>query len=414
MAELDRRSFDVTRPKQVSANPTSKPIIVGHHPMMTDPTLRDTSVPLMKHSVEPPKATKIAISAGDEESSSAPSSEPAPTSEHGQFGGEAPAGAPEPPAPIAPVIPEEPPVADTPALDPSEASELPKDDDPNLPQGPKPAPPHSDSDVSSTLEDLHLPVPHVADPPRRLGSALLLPLIILVTLLAVYGLVAAKTSISLPYNPFKKNTPTPTRTTTAPQKAVPATTPATTSNVPTGFSEYKLDGTSISFDYPTVWGTPKVTSDPGFSKRGGTNKTDGTYAYLVDFGDNKDIQLALTSVKLLPAARGTQYYDYLQWCVGTADQKFYKQIMHYVTTSQVDTPTTTTCDQGPLDDATKVDDSTIVQAKTKGVDNKTVIGDIYTKNLLDTNYVVLRVKDATMTNGDNIKKLLGTVQSSAQ
>jgi hypothetical protein len=39
------------------------------------------------------------------------------------------------------------------------------------------------------------------------------------------------------------------------------------------------------------------------------------------------------------------------------------------------------------------------------------LGDIYTKNIDDPEFMVLRVKDTTMTNSENIKKVLTTVQT---
>src|SRR3954465_4952486 len=36
--------FDVSRPSQTGPDATSKPIIVGHHPMMSDPMVRPAAV----------------------------------------------------------------------------------------------------------------------------------------------------------------------------------------------------------------------------------------------------------------------------------------------------------------------------------------------------------------------------------
>ncbi|MBX4188760.1 hypothetical protein KW792_01525, partial [Candidatus Saccharibacteria bacterium] len=189
-------------------------------------------------------------------------------------------------------------------------------------------------------------------------------------------------------------------------------TPSTTTTLPTGFKEYKLADTSITFAAPIAWGDPTSTLDPGFSKRGGTNQSDGTYAYLVNFSTNKDVQVAVTSNKYLPAARTTLYYDYLQWCTGTNDGKYYEAILHFTTADKIDTPSTVSCDQGPVGGAVKLDETTIIQAKATDTANKT-IGDIYSKNLKDPSLVVFRVKDTVMTNGEQIKQLLGTVKSTA-
>src|SRR5262249_11366538 len=117
--------------------------------------------------------------------------------------------------------------------------------------------------------------------------------------------------------------------------------------------------------YPTAWGAPAVTTDPGYSQRSSTAKSDGTYAYIVNFATNKDVQMAFTSAKYLPATRTSLYYDYLQWCTGTNDAKVYKSLMHFTTSAGVDTPSTVTCDQGPLTDATKLNSAAILQAKLR-------------------------------------------------
>jgi hypothetical protein len=158
-----------------------------------------------------------------------------------------------------------------------------------------------------------------------------------------------------------------------------------------------------------TWGDPASTTDPGYSKRGGDNQTDGTYAYLVNFAADKDIQIAVTSSKFLPASRAPLYYDYLQWCTGSADNKIYQSVLNFSTASKVDTPTTITCNQGPLAGASAIDSSTIVQLKAADAAGKAV-GDIYTLNLKDPSLVVFRVKDAAMANSTDIKQLLNSVQ----
>jgi hypothetical protein len=209
-----------------------------------------------------------------------------------------------------------------------------------------------------------------------------------------------KTSLNLPFHVFK-------------QKSAPKTTPPvsqpTAAVIPTGFTQYKLAGTSLSFDAPTSWGLPTSSSDPGYSTRTTGGQSDGTYAYLVDFAANKDVQIAVTSSKYLPPARGSLYYDYLQWCTGSSDAKYYFGILHFTTANKIDTPTTVTCDQGPLSDVTKLDSSTIVQLKTKDVSG-TVIGDIYVKNLSNSDLPAFRVKDSAMTSSTDIKQLLLTVK----
>jgi hypothetical protein len=261
-----------------------------------------------------------------------------------------------------------------------------------------------------------LSIPAGAGPKKRwpkvLGVLFLLVLFVVAAgFFAIdYGLV--KSDIKLPFHIFNNQktskkvivvAPTP-----PPIKIAPPPTPST----PDGFTVYKLSGTAVSLTYPAAWGEPAVTTDLGFSKRGGANKTDGTYAYLVNFATNKEVQLAFTSSKYLPAVRGVLYYDYLQWCVGTNDGKYYKQSMHFTTSNKVDSPGTIACDQGPLADATKIDNSTIVQPSTKDAAGK-IIGDLYTHNLSGDDLTVLRAKDTTSKNSDNIKTLLSSVKTTS-
>lgn len=255
-----------------------------------------------------------------------------------------------------------------------------------------------------------------AGPKRRWPKVLLwLFILLLIAAAAAYlaiddGLI--KSDVNLPFHIFNKQKTSKSTPVAAPAPAPqPVSQPPAESAIPTGFTKYTVDGAGVSFAYPTVWGNPTVTKDPGFSKRGGTNKSDGTHAYVVDFAANKDVEVAFTSSKFLPAARTALYYDFLQWCVGTNDGKIYKQTLKFTTdTTRVDTPGTITCDQGPLTDAVKLDDTTtIFQQKTKDAAGA-VIGDLYTRNLTGKDLTVMRVKDAGSKNADDIKKLVTTVK----
>jgi hypothetical protein len=42
MKHEPKKHFDVSKPRRHGADPTSKPVIVGHHPMMPDPMIRET------------------------------------------------------------------------------------------------------------------------------------------------------------------------------------------------------------------------------------------------------------------------------------------------------------------------------------------------------------------------------------
>lgn len=198
-----------------------------------------------------------------------------------------------------------------------------------------------------------------------------------------------------------------------PQAAQTQTPETETPKTQSGLTQYSVVNTPLSFAYPTAWGNAVVAADPGFLKRGGTNKTSGIYAYLVGFETNKDVQIALTSNKSLPASRAALYYDYLQWCTGTHDSKIYRQKLLFSTAAGVDSPSTITCSDGPLPDSAKSDELTIIQKNTKDAAGKPA-GDIYTKNLSDAEFVVLRVKDSAMTSGESIKTLLASVKMASQ
>lgn len=230
-----------------------------------------------------------------------------------------------------------------------------------------------------------------------------------VALIAVYlaidaGLIGG--ADRLPFHIFKQDEAKTAAVPPAVNQPVKQTGPA----VPAGFKAYKISGTDLTFAAPLAWGDPTSITEAGYSKRGGTNQAEGTYAYVVNFATNKDIQIAVTSSKYLPPTRGAQYYDFLQWCIGTNDGKFYQSLLRFSTANKIDTPSTVTCDQGPLGGATKLNDQTLLWAKATDAQNK-IIGDIYIHNLKDASLAVFRVKDAVMTNGDNIKQLLSTVQS---
>ncbi len=350
----DKKFFDVNR-QPFGPQPTSKPVIVGHRPTMPDP--------MVKEGVIKPQLTDLSTP-----QETTPSLTPSVT---------------------------------PPATTGVETAFIPADTPPE---------PSADFTNSAGGEKLQVPAgqPVYSHKPRLWVWVVA----VLVILAAAYAAVDAKTDI-LPFHIFshaKNNSSASQAGNSSSSSGQPII--LNQSNLPSGFSQYQPTGTSITFAYPTAWGAPTTTTDPGFSQRGKDKQSDGTYAYIVNFATNKDVQVAITSSKYLPAPRTALYYDFLQWCTGTNDGKFYKEILHFSTTSGIDTPTTRTCDQGPLADASKLNNAVIVQLQTKDASGA-VLGDIYTANLSDTSLPVLRVKDAKMTNGDNIKKLLGTISSSS-
>jgi hypothetical protein len=399
------RVFDVARPGHSNPSANSKPVIVGHHPTLSDPMVKDD-----------PEDGPTKIMVHDENR--------LPTPGH-PFDDGAP-GIMEPKAdqtsddiiehpdsqPLI-TLPEEPkPDFGPPAgehessFEGHETTDTPTAEEP-FAEETNPADPESEIAPSQNMG--HVEGLHVS-PPRRRSPLKLISLVVLLLIVGAYLLIDSGkvgSGINLPFHIFKQKTPTPAVSTPASSQNQ---TKANTVTVPSGFTEYKLAGTTITFAAPTAWGQPTSNTDPGFTSRSTTAKSDGTYAYLVDFATNKDVEIAVTSSKYLPAARGAQYYDFLQWCTGTSDGKAYLNILHYATSNKVDTPTTVACDQGPLGDATKLDATTIVELKAKDVGG-TVLGDIYTKNLSSTDLPVFRVKDKAMASSADIKTLLSTVKA---
>jgi hypothetical protein len=419
----ENRVFDVTKPKHISPTATSKPVIVGHHPIMSDPMVKDSNS-------ETSSPTKIPVSdSGGSENSylvgTSADNSPAPE-EH--FEHIKPNILPPEHSMGEPTEPEEHAAFKiTPPPDEDQHSETPADipqDTPgdNLPAEPinEPAPPAGETHAPST-DAFDLPPPDQPTEPssqiqglhfqehKKSGKGFKIGILVIVlALIGAYLAIdagAVGSGIALPFHVFKqkaKVTKTPTQTQTNANQT-------TTVSVPAGFKEYKIGGTALTFAAPVAWGDPTSTTDPGYSKRGGNNQSDGTYAYLVNFANNKDIQVAVTSDKYLPPARDTTYYDFLQWCTGTNDGNIYLSVLHYNTTNKIDVPATVACDQGPAVNASKLNPTTILQTKVPGAGN-TVIGDVYTKNIKDPLLAVFRVRDGAMTNGDNIKQLLNTVK----
>ncbi len=436
MPQDEDRVFDVSKPHKTSPDATSRPIIVGHQPQMTDPMVNEhrpiepqhnpgepEHVPageLLEHPpTEGTKPAHVAIQVQDGEQPPQ-----APLMEH-HLEVKEPTFVP-PAESKAPDNPVSGPDSIYPQHDSSSSqTEQPAAPAPQMPGAATPTP--ADQAVAPTvvtgppMNDLPLPThhathanhsghaPHQSKPAKNNGK-LLWVLAIVILLVGVYTLLDATTS-AMPFHIFKKSTPTVTQTTintTNNAQSAAASTPTASS----GLKVYTLSGAGVTFNYPTAWGNPTATAEPGFSKRGGSNASDGTYAYLVNFATNKDVQLVFTSPKFLPVSRGPLYYDYLQVCIGTNDAKFYKSTLHFTTSNGVDTPSTITCDQGPLLDATKIDASTIVQQNTKAPDGS-ALGDLYTENLTSTSLNVVRAKDASMTNSAAIKTLLSSIKLTA-
>lgn len=245
------------------------------------------------------------------------------------------------------------------------------------------------------------------DNPKPSKSHKKLWLLVLGVLIVLAGVYAAidkgliLDSVNLPVHIFKQSS-------AATSSASISSTSAP--SVPSGFTATKLIEANLNFAYPATWGAPTAATDQGFSKRSTSATADVSYAYILNFPNNKEVQLSITSGKFLPPSRAVQYYDYLSWCIGTADAKYYAGVLRFATTSGVDSPTTITCDQGPLNNAAKLTSDTIVQTNVKNTDNS-LLGDIYTRNLTNNDYVVAHAIDTTSKNADQIKTMLASIQN---
>lgn len=387
--------FDINKPNTYGAAPSGRPVIVGHRPTMPDPMV--TAQPSAAGSKikvkidEPPEPP--AVMQGEPQLS--PPFKPdggLAASDDGSAAQQAPYMA----------------VSDLTGITQDQASRFVKNT--------------KASEISDEQVDTTNPKPSVfgssnhglvndGGPSKRRkprAKSWLLPLLILFVLSGAYlaidkGLILS--SINLPVHIFKKTVPAAT----TPQSA----NPSTQVTVPSGFTSTKLVEAKLTFAYPTVWGAPTAATDQGFSKRTKDGKADTPHAYVITFPNNKDVELTVTSSKILSPRAVAQYvyYDFLGWCVGTVDSNYYAAALNFVTENNIDTPSTVACNIGPLSSVTKLDNDTIVQANIKNADGKTLVGDIYTKNLTNTNFMAAHVRDATMKNAELIKTMLGTIQN---
>lgn len=376
--------FDINKPHTYGVSPSARPVIVGHQPTMPDPMVTPQEAPK-------PSASKISV-VFDE-----------PANHSADMDGEPQLSPPFKPdddsdssAQRAPYMP----VSDLTGI--TQTNSRAKEEiisDQQVTTDPKP---------SVFGSSNHSPVNNSGQPKKSKSRSKVWPLL-LVGLVLLAGIYAAidkgliLKSVNLPVHIFKKTTTVTTS---------PAVTPQAT--IPSGFTGTKLVEAGLTFAFPTAWGAPTAATDLGFTSRSSGAKADVNYAFLLAFPNNKDVQVTITSGKYLPPARSTQYFDFLGWCVGSADAKYYAGVLRFSTdANKTDTPTTVTCDQGPLNNVVKLASDTIVQTNIKNADGS-LVGDVYTKNLKNNDYVVARVKDATMKNGDLIQAMLGTIQNLAR
>ena len=331
--------FDINKPYTYGAAPSGRPVITGHQPMMPDPMIapkeasdsEKINVKTDEQSVPP------AIMEGEPQLSP-------PFKPHSDGASDAERSPYMPVSDLTGINPGQP----SSGFGPVKASEF--RDEQIVTTEPKP---------SVFGSSNHTPISG-GQAPKHHGSRAkrwLAPLLILILLLGAYaaidkGLILG--SINLPLHIFKK---ADTAATSAPPSGS-----ATQASIPAGFSATKLVEANLSFAYPTAWGAPAATTDQGFSKRSAAAKPDVAYAFVLTFPTNKDVAVAITSGKFLPPTRAAQYYDFLGWCVGTADAKYYFGHLSFTSSGGVDTPGTVACDQGPLNNAAKLTSDTIVQA----------------------------------------------------
>ena len=414
--------FDVNKPHTYGASPSARPVITRHQPTMPDPMVK-------AREIAPSSGSKITVNVNGDSDKSQPAlkttgkldadslagvvfSEPSSSTKEIRQPNrqtDSPAileGEPQMSPPFKPGSDQDSAAQRAPYMPVSDLTGI------NTAASPKSIHEISDSQVTTS------PKPAVfgshSSPPKNhkgsnhRGSGLKIFLIFAAVAVALTGVYAAidrgliLSSIDLPFHIFKKKQPAETVT-------QPLTNQVT---IHAGFTATKLLEANLTFAYPTAWGTPTAAADKGFAQRKADAQPDQNYAFVVDFADNKDVQLAVTSAKYLSAVRPANtalYYDFLQWCTGTADGKYYYGVLKYTTANSVDTPGTVACDQGPANNVVKLSDDTIIQTNIKNTEGG-VLGDIYTKNLTDKTYVVARVKDSTMKNGDQIKQLLETIK----
>ena len=247
MPRDEDRVFDVSRPHKTAPDATSKPIIVGHHPVMNDPMVTMDRPAEPPHVDQPPMPIKVAVSMEDNEPAKEASLPP-------------PAPLPQPKLPelsvhhpLAVHPPPEPPASDatppTPAFVPTPTPPLPGVITPNVPTG-----------AASPLNDLPLPAHHgghIAKSPGKKNNRLaLVVLLVLLVLLGAYAYADAKTSINLPFYLFRKSTPVATT-------LIQTTAPAVTDPYADWITYTSTAEPTLSFKYPSDWKVTKNTTTLG-------------------------------------------------------------------------------------------------------------------------------------------------------
>src|SRR5581483_5766086 len=254
MQEDGKKFFDVSKPHP---HPTSKPVIVGHHPMMPDPMLREGTHEAhaaaglaVEDSVPDEKPHPHTPNLGDNSASyeDSPAWNPSPKTTDGELSDSKTTGSSL--------------FGHSTSLPDSEhqddlASKSKKE---------------SNSDDNSGAE-LHVPAGRTAYHHQpRIWAWVVIALIILA---GIYAAVDAKTDV-LPFHIFSHTQSNADASSNSPNSSNSQPVSVNQSSLPTGFTKYQPTGTPVVFAYPTDWGAPTTTTDPGFSQRGGDKKSDGT------------------------------------------------------------------------------------------------------------------------------------------
>jgi hypothetical protein len=330
MKHEDKKHFDVSKPRRKSPDPTSKPIIVGHHPMMPDPMIREERE-------KAPKPIKV-VSDGDESEPLTvrnskdetlevkPEAQPDPPVEE-------PVAAPEIPPESAPGAIFHPPDKST---EPDAApAELPGDEvkpetpeasaaDPIVPAAVAGAAVASATETATeTVPGKEQPQPAAAEPPA--GQELHIPAghghaavrhkpriwvwvtIGIIILIWVYAAVDALTNTKLPLEFFENSDQTAQPVTNAPTQTAPAqTTPppaASTFVLPDDWKYYHNKELDFKFAYPSSW---NVTEH--LKPTEGTVIGDKNYQFLTI--DSPDYKLTNSTTRFIEKG-GQLYIDVL-------------------------------------------------------------------------------------------------------
>ena len=235
--------FDVSKPNRNAPDPTSRPIIVGHQPMMSDPMVRGEPA-----TTQPPPPTSehktITINAPDDDQ---PSEAPVTNSEP-----QIPKVAPEHPESIVAAAATAP-IAEqaAQALPPGELHLTPVDDLIGHPH-------HANLHHSGHQPTHQVTEPQMHHQTKDKGSKRGLWVLLLLLLLVVAGYLALdarliKTSIKLPFHIFKQPAPVTVQTVNTSASAAGVTKIPVTTDPYANWKTFKLSNEELTFQYPSAW-----------------------------------------------------------------------------------------------------------------------------------------------------------------